>query len=202
MDAQTLARCTGAQIDRAQMLASPITDAMAAYDISTPTRQAAFLPNVGHESGGLKWMVEIWGPTEAQKRYEGRADLGNNQPGDGFTFRGRGLLQTTGRANYRALTRRLKARLGDLTPDFEVSPELLAQPKWAAISAADFWNMKGLNALADAGDFYGIVKRINGGLNGIEERTRLWNAAKVALAGVTDAQADGADSMWGNEARR
>lgn len=180
MDAQTLARCTGARLDRAQNLADSITSAMEAYDISTPDRQAMFLANVGHESGGLKWLIELWGPTDAQKRYEGRADLGNNKPGDGFTYRGRGLLQTTGRANYRKLTERLQARLPDV-PNFENSPELLAHPKWAALSAADYWSMRNLNALADRGAFVDVVKKINGGTNGLEDRMRLWNAAKAVL---------------------
>jgi len=182
MDAQTLARCTGARLDRAQSLLEPILSAMDVYDISTPKRQAPFLANVGHESGGLKWLIEIWGPTEQQKRYEGRADLGNNKPGDGFNFRGRGLLQTTGRANYRRLTERLRARLvGEVVPDFEVSPELLAHPKWAAMSAADYWDMRKLNELADRGAFVDVVKKINGGTNGLEDRMRLWNAAKEVL---------------------
>ncbi len=180
MDAVQLARCTGARIDRAESFLRPIEDAMKAYDISTPNRMGMFLANVGHESGGLKWLTEIWGPTEAQKRYEGRADLGNNQVGDGFQFRGRGLLQTTGRANYRKLTERLQANL-EGAPNFEVSPELLSQPKWAAISAADFWAMKGLNELADRGAFVDVVRKINGGINGLQERMKLWNIAKDSL---------------------
>jgi putative chitinase len=180
MTPEVLARCTGSNLDRAQNLADPISSAMAAYDISTPERQAMFLANVGHESGGLRWLIEIWGPTEAQKRYEGRADLGNNQMGDGFRFRGRGLLQTTGRANYAKLTQRLRDRMPDV-PDFTVSPELLAAPKWAAMSAADYWGMRKLNELADRGAFVDVVKKINGGINGLEDRMRLWNAAKAVL---------------------
>lgn len=179
MDATTLARCTGAKVDAAPFV-TPITAAMEAYDISTPERQAMFLANVGHESGGLKWLTELWGPTEAQKRYEGRADLGNTQTGDGFQFRGRGLLQTTGRANYRKLTERLQSRL-EGSPNFEVTPELLSQPKWAAMSAGDFWDMKNLNALADRGAFVDVVRRINGGINGLDERMRLYNLAKAIL---------------------
>lgn len=190
MDATTLARCTGARIDRAQAMLDPITKAMAAYGIDqTRDRTGMFLANVGHESGGLKWLSEIWGPTDTQKRYEGRADLGNTRPGDGSLYRGRGLLQTTGRANYRKLTERLKSRLGeDLVPDFEVSPELLQSPKWAAMSAADYVDMRNLNAMADRGAFVDYCAGINGrnrstGLpNGIEDRLRLWSAAQNALS--------------------
>ena len=86
-------------------------------------------------------------------------DLGNTIKGDGFRYRGRGLLQTTGRANYRSLSRRLGV-------DFEAKPELLAEYKWAALSAADYWDSRKLNALADLGDFERITRKINGGLNG------------------------------------
>lgn len=182
MDAETLAKCTGAQINRAKDALFPLEDAMAHYDINTPARIGMFLANVGHESGGLKWLTELWGPTPAQQRYEGRADLGNIQPGDGAKFKGRGYLQTTGRANYAKLTQRLRARWPQShVPDFEKTPEALAQPEWAAISAADFWDMKGLNALADRGAFVDVVKRINGGTNGLEERMRLYAAAQEVL---------------------
>jgi len=182
MDADDLARCTGARIDRAQAALAGLTSAMQHYDINTPERMAMFLANVGHESGGLKWLREIWGPTPAQSRYEGRADLGNNKPGDGKRFMGRGFLQTTGRSNYAKLRDRLRARWPQSeVPDFEATPEVLEQPEWAAISAADFWGMKGLNALADRGAFLDVVKRINGGTNGIEDRMRLYNEAKKAL---------------------
>ena len=182
MDAEDLARCTGARIDRAQAALTGLTSAMQHYDINTPERMAMFLANVGHESGGLKWLREIWGPTPAQSRYEGRADLGNNKPGDGKRYMGRGFLQTTGRANYAKLTQRLRARWPqDEIPDFEATPEVLERPEWAALSAADFWNMKGLNLLADRGAFLDVIKRINGGTNGIEDRMRLYNEAKKAL---------------------
>jgi putative chitinase len=147
---------------------------MVRYEITARERQAAFLAQVGHESGRLRFTSEIWGPTPAQARYEGRADLGNNQKGDGFRYRGRGLLQTTGRANYRALSQRLGV-------DFEANPELLAEYKWAALSAADFWGMKGLNTLADYGQFEKITRRINGGLNGYADRCKLWEQCKKAV---------------------
>ena len=100
MTPQQLAICTGARIDRATEHLPHIEAAMQEFGITTKARQAAFLAQVGHESGGLHWLVEIWGPTAAQRRYELRQDIGNNQPGDGYRFRGRGLIQITGCLNY------------------------------------------------------------------------------------------------------
>ena len=149
--------------------------AMARWQIDSRMRQAAFLAQIGHESGQLKWVKEIWGPTPAQSRYEGRKDLGNTQPGDGKRFMGRGLIQITGRENYR----RTGAALGIPLLD---KPELLEQPEWAAASAAWWWANHGLNELADAGEFEQITRRINGGLNGQKERLELWARAKEVLA--------------------
>ncbi|MDY7802825.1 glycoside hydrolase family 19 protein [Burkholderia stagnalis] len=151
--------------------------AMALYAIDSAGRQAAFVAQVGHESGRLVYVRELWGPTPAQQRYEGRADLGNTQPGDGFKYRGRGLIQVTGRANY------LRAANALALPLVE-QPELLEQPGNACLSAAWFWNVNGLNELADVGDFNTITKRINGGFNGLQDRLDLWNSAKAAI-GVT-----------------
>ena len=174
MTPQQLARCTGARIDRAREFLPHIEAAMAEFDINTPARQAAFLAQIGHESGGLHWLVEIWGPSIAQAHYEGRADLGNTQPGDGFKFKGRGLLQTTGRTNYQ--------RTGDaLGIDLLADPTLLATPELAARSAGWYWREHGLNALADAGNFMLVTRRINGGTNGLEERTALFEIAKTVL---------------------
>jgi putative chitinase len=145
------------------------------FEITTPARQAAFLAQVGHESGGLHFLVEIWGPTQAQSRYEMRYDLGNVAPGDGFKYRGRGLLQTTGRANYKATGEALGA-------DLIAQPELLGEPALACRSAGWFWKKHGLNELADAGDFERITKRINGGLNGYAERLGLYEVAKEVIA--------------------
>lgn len=174
MDASTLARCTGARIDRAQRFLDAIAAAMTEYGIDTPARQAAFLAQIGHESEGLHYTVEIWGPTEAQKRYEGRKDLGNTQPGDGFKFRGRGLLQITGRANYEAARK-------EFGVDVVANPELLGQPVLASRSSCHFWQSNGLNRFADSGDFVTLTKRINGGTNGLANRQILWAAAKAAL---------------------
>lgn len=174
-------RAAGANSVRAELWLEPIRAAADVYRITTPVRVAAFLPQIGHESGGLKYTTEIWGPTEAQERYEGRADLGNTQKGDGAKFKGHGLLQTTGRANHARVRDRLRARLGDRVPDFEAHPELLAEREWAALSAADYWDDRGLNALADAGDFRRITKLINGGLNGLPDRLIKWHAVRAVL---------------------
>lgn len=174
MTPRILVACTGARIDRAQTFAPLLDVAMAEFEINTPQRQAAFLAQVGHESGGLHWLNEIWGPTDAQRRYEGRHDLGNTQPGDGFRYRGRGLIQLTGRANY--------AKCGPaLGVDLIAFPDQLAEPAQAARSAAWFWQVHGLNELADADAFETITKRINGGLIGYPERLGLWAKAKEAL---------------------
>lgn len=183
MTPEDLARATGAHLQEAAAFAPFIEDAMVSYDITTPERQAAFLAQVGHESGGLHWLTEIWGPTITQTHYEGRADLGNTEPGDGPLFRGHGLLQTTGRANHARARDRLREKFPDLdVPDFEAEPKRLAEPQWAALSAADFWDEHGLNELADAGDFMRITRKINGGLNGYEQRLALFETAKEVLA--------------------
>src|SRR5262245_5577431 len=156
------------------------------FEINTPLRAAAFLAQLAHESGQLRFMEEIWGPTAAQKRYEPPSDLarrlGNTQPGDGKRFKGRGPIQITGRANYQ--------RYGDLLGvDLIRNPDLAATPQVAFQIAATFWTTNGLNELADAGNFTDITRRINGGLNGLEDRLRFYDIAKNVL-GVVDQPAD------------
>ena len=160
---------------RAGVFVPALNRAMERYQINSPARQAAFLAQIGHESGQLKWVKEIWGPTPAQSRYEGRKDLGNTQPGDGKRFMGRGLIQITGRENYRKAGAALGLSLLD-------KPELLEQAEWSTVSAAWWWSSRGLNELADAGEFEQITRRINGGLNGQRERLELWARAKEVLA--------------------
>lgn len=178
-----LAQCCDCSVARAEPWAEPLSVAMSMFGIDMAARQAAFLAQIAHESGRLRYVRELWGPTDAQRRYEGRADLGNTQPGDGFRYRGRGLIQTTGRANY-AATRDGLRRVAPGAPDFEAEPEALELPRWAAMSAAWFWSSRGLNALADAGDMLKITRRINGGTNGLDDRLKLWAGAKAAL-GIT-----------------
>ena len=149
--------------------------AMGHYQIVGTKRVAAFIAQIGHESGQLKYVKEIWGPTAAQAKYEGRKDLGNTVAGDGSKYRGRGLIQITGRANYMACGEALGL-------DLIKQPELLEKPQHACMSAAWFWATKGLSTLADAGQFDKITRRINGGQNGAADRQALYARALKVLA--------------------
>jgi putative chitinase len=140
---------------------------MPRYDINTPLRAAAFLAQLGHESGSLRYVREI----ASGEAYEGRRDLGNTAKGDGVKYRGRGLIQITGKSNYRSCGEALRV-------DFINYPELLETPEYAVESACWFWGWKGLNAPADAGDFLKITKTINGGYNGLTDRQEIYARAK------------------------
>lgn len=178
---QLLQKATGCTPALADLYCSPLLNAVLAFGITTPKRLAAFLAQVGHESGAFRWMKEIWGPTAAQRSYEGRRNLGNTEPGDGERYMGRGPIQVTGRFNYRKATRDLRELLGDTVPDFEASPERLEDPYWGFMTAANFWQKAGCNELADRDDFETITRRINGGLNGYEDRKRRWELARSVL---------------------
>lgn len=186
--ADQLAACTGATLRSATNWLDPLSSAMDVFAITSPARIVAFLANVGEESYNLVYVREIWGPSPAQIRYEGRKDLGNLRPGDGRKYMGRGLIETTGRANYAATRDGLRHYLPNV-PDFEASPELLELPRWAAYSAAWFFAKHGCNELADVGDFDGVCDLINrghkteakGDSNGYPVRLALWTAGKVAL---------------------
>lgn len=177
MNESQLATCTGATLLRASLYLPSLTAAMAEYEIDSPKRQAAFLAQIGHESGGLKYAKEIWGPNDAQMRYEKRLDLGNTQPGDGKRYMGRGLIQLTGRSNYTKYGAILNLPLVE-------QPEIAEQPDPAARIAACFWAWHSCNDKADADDFEAITRKINGGLNGYKERCALWERAKQALGVV------------------
>ena len=177
-----LRRGLGITAERADYWDDWLNEAMSLYGINTKKRIAAFLAQVGHESGRLKYTSEIWGPTAAQRRYEGRKDLGNIYPGDGSRFRGHGLIQTTGRFNHRRVTQRLRARFPALgVPDFEAEPTKLTLPRWAALSAADYWDMIDGNALADTDQFTLLTRRINGGTNGLADRRSLWASMRKVM---------------------
>jgi putative chitinase len=149
---------------------TPLNITLEKFEINTPERIAAFLAQLAHESGSFRYVREI----ASGEAYEGRRDLGNTEPGDGKRFKGRGLIQITGRTNYKAV--------GDaLNYDFISKPEDLELPGAATMSAGWFWKSRGLNELADVNDFLKITKRINGGINGLPDRQRHWIICKKAL---------------------
>ena len=177
----------------------PLNDTFQRYDISTPLRMAAFIGQCHHESGGFNTLHEnlnysaaglckTWPsrfPTLedaqpynrnpdmiANKVYSGR--MGNTEDGDGALYIGRGCIQLTGKTSY--------TLAGDaLNVDFLHSPDLVAVPKYAALTAGWFWNKRGLNKEADAKDYTGMTKKINGGIIGLDDRVALIDAALSVL---------------------
>lgn len=194
----------------ADAYAEPLTAAMAEFGIDTPARQAAFLAQVAHESAHLRAVEEnlnyrplgilatfnnsshtrfthdqaqLYGHTDdhpanqqmiANIAYANRNGNGDIASGDGWTFRGAGLIQLTFRANQQACADHFNITIANIGA-------WLRTPEGASRSAARFWQANGLNALADAGDFEGITRKINGGLNGEADRVTLWDSAKSAL---------------------
>jgi putative chitinase len=191
----------------AERWAPHIAAACDAYDITSAKQLAAFLAQVGHESQGLartsenlnygpQGLLSTWPSRFDRDRagryarqperianyvYANRLGNGNEASGDGFRYRGRGLLQVTGRANYEAMSELLLEKFPD-APDLGDHPELLEQPKWAARSAAAYWSDHDLNALAEAGAFDAVTQRINGGSIGLQDRRDRYQRAKRALA--------------------
>lgn len=164
----------------ADVMLPALNDAMDKYQINTRLRIAAFIAQVGHESGQFVWLKELGSDAYLSKYDTGdlAKRLGNTPEadGDGQKYRGRGLIQITGRDNYLACSKGLfgDGRLLDV-------PELLEQPKYAALSAAWFWNIRRLNDFADMSAFETITRRINGGVNGLAERVEFYNAALKVL---------------------
>lgn len=153
-------RKLGASQSRAEELGLAANIHFRTYGIlDNSLRFIHFLAQLAHESGNFRYMEEI----ASGAAYEGRKDLGNTQAGDGKRFKGRGPIQLTGRANYR----RYGQQLGI---DFENNPEIVAIPSVGLLVACKFWSDNGLNALADQDDVTTITRRINGGLNGFEDR--------------------------------
>lgn len=154
-----------------------------------PHVQAQILAQVMHETGGLVYDREVWGPTKAQQGYEGRKDLGNSQKGDGSKYRGYGLIQVTGRGNTTAFYNWCK-KSGMNPPDFVADPSQMAADPWAAWTVVWYWEAKGLTKYADVGDIEMITRRVNGGLNGYEDRLRYYDRAALVLLGykITELQ--------------
>ncbi len=148
--------------------------------MTTSLRIVHFLAQLAHESDGFCAMEEY----ASGAAYEGRADLGNTQPGDGKRFKGRGPIQLTGRANYRAFTKWIRQYVAD-APGFEAKPELVATWPWAAWAVFYFWSTRNLNDLADRDDLVAITKRINGGTNGLSDRAAYLAKAKDIVAEIS-----------------
>jgi predicted chitinase len=189
----------GASDARATKYLPRFNDALPKHDIDSDLRVAHFLAQVLHESGRLRFVVEnlnyseeallrVFGKyfTPARAReyarnpkrigsrvYGGRMGNGNEASGDGYRYRGRGLIQLTGKNNYRAFSRWLGV-------DVVAQPDLVAE-KYAVHSAAFFWDANRLNDLADADDVKRLTKRINGGYNGLDDRVELLAKAKSLL---------------------
>jgi putative chitinase len=158
---------------QANLYVDAMARAMANNAINTPLRQSHFLAQLGHESGSLRYAAEL----SSGVQYEGRKDLGNTESGDGPRFKGRGLIQLTGRANYTAFG---KARGRDfVTGD---NPQLLASDAGLAADCSGwFWSVHNLNALADTDQAVAITKVINGGTNGLDDRLRRLKLTKCFL---------------------
>ena len=150
-----------------ESLIEHLSAAMVRYQINTNLRKAHFIAQIAHESDGFNTTEEY----ADGSAYEWRDDLGNTQEGDGVRFKGRGLIQITGRENYQQVSFALDI-------DFLNNPPLLEEPCNACLSAGWYWNSRLLNALADSDDIYAITRIINGGFNGIDERIEYLDRAK------------------------
>jgi putative chitinase len=186
LSAETIAAGTGSSLALATTYKDSINEALNKYGIVKPAQITAFLSQIGHESGGLKWSTEL----ASGKAYEGRKDLGNTSKGDGVKYKGRGLIQVTGKVNYQ----KMSEAFGE---DFVKNPELIATPKYAVLTAAHFWSNRkkkykgrslNLNEIAEDLDHtepanagvnypaYEIITRgINGGVNGLKDRITKFN---------------------------
>lgn len=186
LDLQTLTRMLGCapDPDNARAFLEGLNGWGADYGLDQPHRLAQYVAQMAHESAAFRYDREIWGPTPAQKRYDTRTDLGNTpeRDGDGFAYRGRGPIQITGKANYRAF--REWARKQDVTaPDFLEDPDAVLTDPWEGLAPIWYWSTRELNRYADQGDIEMVTRRINGGLNGYSDRLHYFDRAALVLLG-------------------
>ncbi|ANA86379.1 endolysin [Gordonia phage OneUp] len=179
MDAKTLSKAMGGSMPMSHYegLVDEFNQALVLAGCNTVNRVAMFCAQVGHESLGLKWMVELWGPTSDQVSYEGRRDLGNTQPGDGYRFRGRGPLMLTGRGNYTRMSKwAFEKGLVDSADYYVRNPDAVATNFHSAVY---YWTVeRNMNPYADAGDINGATRAVNGGLNNLADRVNRWKLCR------------------------
>lgn len=152
----------------------PLAQRMGVYEITTPLRMAHFIAQVGWESGQLHYPEELGSGQE----YEGRIDLGNTQPGDGPLFKGRGLIQLTGRINYELYGRDMNR---NFTANLMAAQQVAVDPTYCTGTATWFWHRHHLNDYADRDNLAIVTKIINGGQNGYAGRAQLLLRAKKVL---------------------
>lgn len=162
--------------DKLQPYCNHFVEACKEFEINTPNRIAAFMAQIIHESGSFRYMEEVASGEDydIKKNPKLARTLGNVNEGDGKKFKGRGVIQLTGRFNYRKAGNTLGLPL-------EAQPELAALPENAFRIAGWFWKTNGLNELADKQDFVTITKRINGGVNHLADRLKHWGRCKKVL---------------------
>ncbi|WP_237144902.1 M15 family metallopeptidase [Mycobacteroides abscessus] len=171
-----LAAATGLSVGRATEILGPVREGLQAASCTNVNRIAMWLAQIGHESAGFNATEEY----ASGAAYEGRADLGNTQPGDGVRFKGRSWIQITGRNNYTAFSRWCSGKGLVLSPtEFVDNPKRLAELRWAGIGAAWYWTVArpDINALSDRQDLETVTRRINGGTNGLADRRDRYNRA-------------------------
>jgi putative chitinase len=191
MDKALIMKTTGCSDTLAETFLPFIIETCDKYGINTKNREVAFLAQVGHESGSLFYTEEL----ASGDAYNGRKDLGNTNPGDGPKYKGRGLIQITGKTNYKALSESFNI-------DFVGNPTLLGgkntkvsnhdQLRYSTLSAGWFWNKTKLNEIADKLDltkpataepnltnFKLITKKINGGYNGLDDRQKRFDKGRI-----------------------
>lgn len=170
-------RLAAAQAAIVQELEPVLSETLEAYEIGSRLRIAHFLAQICHESAGFRTTEEF----ANGNAYEGRKDLGNTKRGDGRRYKGRGLLQLTGRANYRAYG----AALG---VDLEANPVLAAEPRLSLRIACEYWKKRRINPMCDRDDLIAVTKAVNGGLNGLDDRRQLLAKSKAAIARIEGVQ--------------
>lgn len=167
------------QADIIASFAEMLPDFLERFSVTSASRIQHLLAQVAHECDGFCTLEEY----ASGAAYEGRKDLGNVQKGDGKRFKGRALIQLTGRDNYRKFTVWIQSYVPG-APDFEARPELVATFPWAVWALFYYWSTRGLNAIADRDDLVLMTRRINGGTNGLADRGKYLSKLKVIIGKI------------------